>query len=81
MEKKRMLDSQRYQEYLAEKYKIDRRFSFFTIVNAMMLRNLHSKATSFKLAKLIANQYLNLLNYQAILHRITMQKSQPLEIS
>ncbi|CAD8209165.1 unnamed protein product [Paramecium pentaurelia] len=81
IEKKRMLDSQRYQEYLAEKYKIDRRFSIFTLVNALMLRKLHSKPTSFKLAKLIANQYLNLLNYKAILHKIKMQQSQPLQIS
>lgn len=61
---------------MAEREKIDRRFTIFTVVNALMLKKLHSKPTSFKLAVIIAKQYLNLLNYKAILHRINMQKSQ-----
>jgi len=63
---------------LAEKYKIDRRFTFYNVVNASMFKLLHSKHVSFRLAKLISKHWLNLLNYKGIERRIAEASHAPL---
>lgn len=63
---------------LAEKFKHERRFTFFNIVNAVMFRQLHSKMGAFKLSKLLSKHYLNLLNYKAIERRIKDASHAPL---